>query len=174
MTTRRASAISLPSSFTYISFFTGVLNTGGAYLRFGRIYFLEFPTIPSFAVWINDFTSGTSGELIELLEAKWVVAMNDWTSLFLAMMFVLAACFNFATVRELRQRNRWVKEMLLPVFRPSRRAVDGDEKGVGLVSGEGFMFRGEKEEAGFVNQAQEEDGKSFAVFSPLCNQRASS
>lgn len=173
LTTRRGSTISLPSSFTYLSFFTGVLNTGGAYLRFGRIYFLEFPTIPSFSAWINDFNSGSRDELVELLKAKWIVAMNDWTSLFLAMTFVLAALFNFATVRQLRMRDRWVKEMLLPVFRPSWRALDGDEKGAGVISGQGFMFAGEKEEAALVNQVQEEDGKSFAVFTPLCSKRAS-
>jgi hypothetical protein len=31
------------------------------------------------------------------------------------------------------------------------------------------VFVGGKEEAGFVNQIQTDDGKSFAVFSPLCN-----
>ena len=63
--------------------------------------------------------------------------------------------------------------MLLPVFRPSWRALDGDEKGAGVISGQGFMFAGEKEEAALVNQVQEEDGKSFAVFTPLCSKRAS-
>ena len=174
LTTRRGSTIPLPRSFTYLSFFTGVLNTGGAYLRFGRIYFLEFPTIPSFTAWINDFNSGARDELVEqLLNAKWIVAMNDWTSLFLAMTFVLAAFFNFATVRQLRMRDRWVKEMLLPVFRPSWRDLDGDEKCAGVVSGQGSVFVGEKEEAVLVDQVQEEDGKSFAVFSPFCSKCAS-
>ncbi|KIM41781.1 hypothetical protein M413DRAFT_138004 [Hebeloma cylindrosporum] len=173
ITTRRASALSLPTSFTYLSFFTGVLNTGGAYLRFGRIYFLEFPTIASFAAWINDFNSRGQEELMEFLEAKWIVAINDWTSLFLAMTFVLAACFNFATVRELRLRDRWVKEMLLPVFRPSWRSLEADEKGACVVSGQRFALTGEKDAATFVNQVEEGDGKSFAVFSPLCNKRAS-
>jgi hypothetical protein len=84
------------------------------------------------------------------------------------MTFVLAA-FNFATVRQLRLLDRWVKQMLLRVFRPSWRALDGGEKGCGAVSGQGFVFVGGKDEAGFVNQIQEDDGKSFAVFSPLCN-----
>lgn len=35
------------------------------------------------------------------LEARWIVAMNDWTSLLLAIAFALAACFNFATLRQL-------------------------------------------------------------------------
>ena len=173
LTTHRGSTISLPRSFTYLSFSTGVLNTGGAYLRFGRIHFLELPGIPSFVASINDFNSGTRDEVMELLEAKWIVAMNDWTSLFLAIAFILAAYFNFATVRQLRMRDRWVKEMLLPVFRPNWRAQDGDEKGVGVVSGQGFVYVGEKEEAAIGNEVQEDDGKSFAVFSPLCSKRAS-
>ena len=44
--------------------------------------------------------------------------------------------------------------------------------GVVVVCGQGFVFVGE-EEAAFVNQYEEEDGKSFAVFFPLGNERAS-
>jgi len=173
LTTRRASLVSLPSSFTYISIFTGILNTGGAYLRSRRIYFLEFPTISSFTAWINDFDAGATEEFMGTLEAEWIVAVNDWMSLFLAILFLLAACFNFATVRQLYLRDRWVKEVLLPVFRPNWRALNGDEKTAGLVSGQGFVFLGEKDRAAFVNRVQE-DGKSFAVYSPICTKRVSS
>jgi hypothetical protein len=173
LTTRRASLVSLPSSFTYISIFTGILNTGGAYLRSRRIYFLEFPTIPSFTARINDVDAGATEEFMGTLEAEWIVAVNDWMSLFLAILFLLAACFNFATVRQLYLRDRWVKEMLLPVFRPNWRALNRDEKTAGLVSGQGFVFLGEKDRAAFVNRVQE-DGKSFAVYSPICTKRVSS
>lgn len=64
--------------------------------------------------------------------------------------------------------------MLLPVFRPNWRALNGDEKTTGLVSGQGFVFMGENGEAAFVNRVQEEDGKSFAVFSPLITKRSGS
>jgi len=171
LTTRRASLVSLPSSFTYISIFTGILNTGGAYLRSRRIYFLEFPTIPPFTAWINDFDVAPGEGFMGTLEAEWIVAVNDWMSLFLAILFLLAACFNFATVRQLYLRDRWVKEMLLPVFRPNWRALNGDDKAAGLILGQGFVFIGEKDRAA-VNQVQE-DGKSFAVYSPLCTKRAS-
>jgi len=174
LTTRRASLVSLPSSFTYISIFTGILNTGGAYLRSRRIYLLEVPTISSFMAWIKGFDAGAGEGFMGILEAEWIVAMNDWMNLFLTILFLLAACFNFATVRQLRLRDRWVKEMLLPVFRPNWRALNGDEKTAGLVSGHGFVFMGEKGEAAFVNQVQEGDGKSFAVFSPLITKRTNS
>jgi hypothetical protein len=54
-------------------------------------------------------------------------------------------------------------------------ALGGGERGVGVVSSQGFVFAGEKE-AAFVNQIQEEDRKlfEFVVFSPLCNKRAGS
>jgi len=109
--------ISFPSSFTYLSLFTGVLNTGGGYLRFRRIHFLEIPTIP----WLYQALRGggkASEELKALLEAEWMVAVNDWSSLFLAITFFVAAGFNFATVRQLMLRDRWEREALLPVGSP--------------------------------------------------------
>ncbi|KAF8951276.1 hypothetical protein BDZ97DRAFT_1001675 [Flammula alnicola] len=109
-----------------VSIFTGLLNTGGAYLRFRRIHFLQIPTIPWLAATIHGVKGGD--ELMKLLEAEWLVALNDWTSLFMALTFFLAGCFNFATVRQLRLRDQWVQEMLLPVYRPSGYGVTGDEK----------------------------------------------
>jgi len=156
--------LSLPSSFTYLSFFTGLLNTGGAFLRFRRIHFLEIPTIP----WLANFISGVDGgdELMELLEAKWLVAMNDWTSLFLALTFLFAGCLNFATVRQLRLRDQWVEEALLPVYRPS-----WNEKSGTVMHGRDVMPEGEKVTLGLITLDEEEAGKSFAIFSPLCTKR---
>jgi hypothetical protein len=54
------------------------------------------------------------------------------------------------------------------VFRPTWGALGGDEKGVDVVvvCSQGVVFVGE-EEAAFVNQYEEEDGKLFqTVFSP--------
>jgi len=156
--------LSLPSSFTYLSFFTGLLNTGGAFLRFRRIHFLEIPTIP----WLANFISGVDGgdELMELLEAKWLVAMNDWTSLFLALTFLFAGCLNFATVRQLRLRDQWVEEALLPVYRPS-----WNEKSGTVMHGRDVMLEDEKATLGLIKLDEEEAGKSFAIFSPLCTKR---
>jgi len=55
-----------------------------------------------------------------------------------------------------------MKKMFLPVSRPT--CLGGEEKGmvVVVVCGQGFVFVSE-EEAAFVNQYKEEDGKSFAV-----------
>jgi len=161
--------LSLPSSFTYLSFFTGLLNTGGAFLRFRKIYFLEIPTIP----WLANVLSGVDGgdELMELLQAKWLVAMNDWTSLFLALTFLFAGCFNFATVRQLRLRDRLVKETLLPVYRPYWYGKVLDEKSGSVTTGRDLMLRDEKAASGPI--MVEEEGKSFAVFSPGCAKRLS-
>ncbi|KAJ3510359.1 hypothetical protein NLJ89_g4725 [Agrocybe chaxingu] len=105
--------LTFPSSFAYVSVFTGVMNMGGAYLRCRRIHFLEIPSIP----WLHDTIASMKGgdEFLKLLEAKWLVAMNDWTSLFVATTFFLAGCVNFATVRQLRLRDKLVRGMLLPM-----------------------------------------------------------
>jgi len=162
--------ISLPSSFTYLSCFTGLLNFGGTSLRIRQIHFLEIPTIP----WLAYLPLGSDGdELLELLEAKWLVATNDWTSLFLAFTFFAAGCFNFATVRQLRMRDQWVKEVLLP--RP-RMALD--EKMVFAISERDLLLGNdlnEKANRGVVmvevGEEEQEKGRSFAVFSPLCAKR---
>jgi len=161
--------LSLPSSFTYLSTFTGMLNTGGAFLRFRRIHFLEIPTIP----WLANFVSDVDGgdELMELLEAKWLVAMNDWTSLFLALTFLFAGCLNFATVRQLRLRDQWVKEALLPVYRPRWQGTVLNEKG-NMIHGRDLLLDDEKTTLGPI-MLEEEEGKSFALFSPLCTKRGS-
>jgi len=135
-----AAGISLPSSFTYLSFFTGLLNIGGAFLRFRQIHFLEIPTIP----WLANLLSPNDGgdELLELLEAKWLVAMNDWTSLFLAFTFLLAGCLNFATVRQLRLRDRWVKKVLLPVYQPRNGSGMVLDEKMGVVISESDLILG--------------------------------
>ncbi|KAF9528733.1 hypothetical protein CPB83DRAFT_853661 [Crepidotus variabilis] len=111
-----------PSSFTYLSFATGFLNLAGAYLRLLRIHFLHIPTIPwlhqAFWEWLGK-GGETRPELKALLDAEWLVAMNDWTSLVLAATFFLSACFNFATVRQLVLKKRWTKEILLPAVSPT-------------------------------------------------------
>ncbi|KAF8900991.1 hypothetical protein CPB84DRAFT_1778191 [Gymnopilus junonius] len=167
-TKRHHTGPSFPSSFTYLSFFTGLLNTGGAFLRFRQIHFLEIPTAP----WLANVVEGVEGgsELMELLEAKWLVAMNDWTSLFLASTFLLAGCFNFATVRQLRLRDRWLQETLLPVPVSGshwRRGVDAK-----LANSPPIQDRVGDEKAilGPI-RVEEEEGKSFAVFAPLCSRR---
>jgi len=165
-TKRRNTGPSFPSSFTYLSFFTGILNTGGALLRFRQIHFLEIPTIP----WLANLIEGVEGgsELMELLEAKWLVAMNDWTSLFLALTFLLAGCFNFATVRQLRLRDQLLNVVLLPVPAPgSHWRVGVDEKAASSISGQGQVG----DEKAALGPIMVEEGRSFAVFAPLCSRR---
>jgi len=158
MSTRTKSIFSLPCSFTYINLFTGVLNTSGAYLRCRRIHFLEIPTIPWLVNWIRDVDGGD--KFLELLEAKWLVAMNDWTSLFLAFTFLLAGCYNFATVRQLRLRDQSEQENLLPTHQPYWHGMILDQKmRSGLVSGQGLMLGNEKPS---LDELDEEDG-SIAV-----------
>ena len=93
----------------------GCLNSGTAYLRFRRIYFLEIP-IQSALI--------TSAEE-ELLEARWIVAINDWTSLLLAVTFSLAACINFATLRQL-----WLNQQETRMFLPTN--YHGENVGLGI------------------------------------------
>lgn len=95
---------SFSTGYIIVSVFTGLLNLGGGILRLRRIHFLEFPRIDWIADFISEFDGGD--EFMELLQAKWLVAMNDWTSLFLASTFILAAGFNFATIRQIRLKDR--------------------------------------------------------------------
>jgi hypothetical protein len=140
---------SLPSSFTYLSLATGILNIGGAYLRLRRIHFLDFPTIPwvyeAFREWTSpssaDGAAAVGDELKKLLEAQWIVAMNDWMSLALALTFFVAACLNFATVRQLVLRDRWKRETLLPMKSPAAMSpLTGGVRGT-FVNGENLAER---------------------------------
>jgi len=115
LSTRHIKMLSFPSYFAHLSLVTGIFNSCGAYLRFQRIHFLNIPTISWFA---TDSSGYISPELRELMKAQWIVAANDWSSLLLALVFCISATFNFATVRQLRLRDRWIKETLLPVYRP--------------------------------------------------------
>lgn len=119
------STTSLPCSFVSLSVLTGLLNFGGAFFRSRHIHLLEIPT-----TWLlqDAGDAGDSTMLAKVAEAEWIVAVNDWGSLFLAIAFFLAGCFNFATVRQLRLRAREEKQRLLPL------AV---EKGH-IVGSEGF------------------------------------
>jgi len=168
----RTPVISFPSSFTYLSLFTGMLNAAGGFLRFQRIHFLDIPTIP----WLHETLKGRiSDELMKLLEAEWLVALNDWTSLFLAVTFFMAAGFNFATVRQLILRDRWERETLLP-GRPHRTTpsissnsswhahLTEDKLANGPVSGDATVA--------FHAMAVDAEGKSFAVFSNAQQLRA--
>ena len=82
-------------SFLCLSTLAGCLNFATAYLRFRRIYFLEVPIVP----WFHSATP--NGEIVAFMEADWIVAFNDWTSLLFATTFLFAAFFNFATLCQL-------------------------------------------------------------------------
>jgi len=103
--------IPTPRSFLLLSAMAGCLNSGTAYLRFRRIYFLEIPIL----LWLQSAITSEE-ELLEFLEARWIVAINDWTSLLLAITFSLAACINFATLRQLwlAFKDQQEERMLLP------------------------------------------------------------
>lgn len=103
---------SLSFSFPFLSVLTGLLNFGGAFFRSRHIQLLEIPT-----TWLTK-AAGDAGNpilLAKLIEAEWIVAVNDWGSLFLSIAFFLAGCFNFATVRQLRLRSYEEEEGLLPL-----------------------------------------------------------
>lgn len=143
------STISLPSSFKYLSTFTGVINLGGAYLRMRQIQLLQIPTS-----WLTQFIGDADREegFLELMDAEWIVAVNDWSNLFLAITFLLSGCFNLATVRHLRLRDLWAEKILLPAPYKSCRQDFFQAEGTMGTFGE---------------------GKSFARAAPNCLKRAS-
>lgn len=107
-------AHSLPHSFIYLSYATGLLNLGAAFMRLRTINFLDIPIL----MWLEsivDTSSRNDSEFMKLLAARWIVAMSDWTSLWLACTFFASACLNFATVRQLHLRERWIRDALLPI-----------------------------------------------------------
>ncbi|KAF9562897.1 hypothetical protein CPC08DRAFT_706412 [Agrocybe pediades] len=105
----------VPNVYVCLCMLTGFINLGGGLLRLGRIQSIELPRIQ----WLADLVSGVDGgdRLMEFLKAKWLVTMNDWTSFVLGTTFILAAVFNFASVRELRladQEEAEAAEWVLP------------------------------------------------------------
>ena len=105
-------------------------------MHFQRIYLLQIPQIP----WqeIFSLTSGRE-EAMSLFDAELIVAANDWNSFFLCFIFLFSGLWNFATARQLRLREQWVKTVLLPapVPRPNWFEVGvGERKDVaGRVAG---------------------------------------
>ncbi|KJA17844.1 hypothetical protein HYPSUDRAFT_997864 [Hypholoma sublateritium FD-334 SS-4] len=112
------SAISLPRSFTHLSIFTGVLNIGSALIHFQRIYLLQIPQIPWQAIFSHATDASGNEQAMNLFDAELIVAANDWNSFFLCFVFLFAGLWNFATARQLRLRERWVKTVLLPAPAP--------------------------------------------------------
>ena len=76
---------------------------------------------------------------MSLFDAELIVAANDWNSFFLCFIFLFSGLWNFATARQLRLREQWVKTVLLPapVPRPNWFEVGvGERKDVaGRVAG---------------------------------------
>ena len=105
---------SLTTSRTFLSLSTaaGCFNFATAYLKTRRIYFLEIPIVP----WLHSATP--NNEILAFVEADWIVAFHDWTSLLLATMFLFAASFNFSTLCQLWLAFRDQREagMLLSLF----------------------------------------------------------
>ncbi|KAF8176268.1 hypothetical protein BJ912DRAFT_987221 [Pholiota molesta] len=167
-------AISVPRSFTYLSILTGVINTFGALLRFQQIHFLEIPSIPWLAV-LFPIANGRAYELPEpVLKAQVVVALNDWTSLFMCLTFLAAGLFNFATVRQLRLRDQWVKRVLLPIVTTSQHGwceVIEEKKDV-VEMPRGQVESGHGEPPNLDGFMEEELQRPPAVFAPLCARRS--
>jgi hypothetical protein len=157
-TLRAIRAHSLPRSFIYLSYATGLLNLGAAYMRFQTINFLDIPLM----MWLQslvDSTSRNDSEFMELLAARWIVAMNDWTSLWLAFTFLVSSCFNFATVRQLHLRERWIRETLLPVAMPMPHEKSG------------LLVLDMPPGSNIMTEAEILGGKSFAVSSTFLVKR---
>ncbi|PPQ73353.1 hypothetical protein CVT25_004359 [Psilocybe cyanescens] len=162
------SAISLPSSFKYLSSFTGVLNLGGAYLRSRQIQLLNIPTS-----WLTNFIGDADKEdaFLELVDAEWIVALNDWSNLFLATTFFLSGCFNLATVRQLRLRDQWAERILLPTpYKSCQQGGFQDEK---MQEGTRSSWNSVQEREKSMKDGYEGEGKSFARAAPICSKRAS-
>jgi len=107
-----------------------------------RIYFLEIPILP----WLHPATSNR--EVQAFLEADWIVAFNDWTSLLLAAAFLFAAFFNFATLVQL-----WL------AFRDKRGKLSS------------MPITGEKLSDEKASAVRVGGGTSFAEFSKPCAKR---
>jgi len=123
-------------SFLCLSTLAGCLNSATAYLRFRRIYFLEIPILP----WLHPATSDRA--VLAFLEADWIVAFNDWTSLLLATTFLFAASFNFATLCQLWLAFRDQQEagMLLSLLIDREDVGISDEKATTIRAVGGTSF----------------------------------
>ena len=136
-------------SFLYLSTVAGCLNFATAYLRTRRIYFLEIPIVP--CQWFH--CTIPNDEVLAFVEADWIVAFNDWTSLLLATTFLFAASFNFSTLCQL-----WL------AFRDQREAG----RLLSFIAEEDVGIPDEK-----VTDVRAMRGEtSFTVFSRPCAKRA--
>lgn len=101
--------------------------------------------------WLHSATP--NGEVLAFVEADWIVAFNDWTSLLLATAFLFAAFLNFATLGQLwlAFRDQWEAGILTSLMPTAREDVglgipDENPSAVRAVGG----------------------GTCFAVFSKPC------
>jgi len=96
----------LPNPFKYLSLLSGTFNLCSGLVRLHLIRFLQLDTIlintPLLSrTWLTEALGW-----LKAAEDKWLVVLNDWTSLFLAVTFLLAACFNYATFAVLVRKDR--------------------------------------------------------------------
>ena len=102
--------------------------------------------------WFHSATS--SVEVLAFMEADWIVAFNDWTSLLLATTFLFAASFNFATLCQL-----WL--------------AFSDQREAGML----FSMLMDKEDVGISDEkatavkAVPARGGTFTMFSRPCAKR---
>jgi len=125
-------SLTVSRSFLCLSTLAGSLNFATAYLRSRRIYFLEIPIIP----WFKFHSAIPNDDVLAFIEADWIVAFNDWTSLLLATTFLFAASFNFATLGQLWLAFRDQREagMLLSLLLIDREDVEiSDEKATATI-----------------------------------------
>jgi hypothetical protein len=117
-----------------------------------RIYFLEIPIIQP---WFHHSAAAIpNDEVLAFIEADWIVAFNDWTSLLLATAFLFAASFNFSTLCQLwlACRDQWEAGKLTSSLLTAEEGVGVSDKKVTAVKAVGR-------------------GTSLTVFSRPCAKR---
>ncbi len=104
-----------PSPLKYLSLLSGTFNLCSGLVRLHLVRSLQLDTIlvntPLLSRVIDGTTLTEALDWLKAVEDKWLVVLNDWTSLFLAVTFLLAACCNYATFAVLAKRDRRLTTM---------------------------------------------------------------
>jgi hypothetical protein len=97
--------------YKYLSLLSGTFNLCSGLVRLHLIRFLQLDTIVANTPLLSRTRLTEALDWLKAVEAKWLVVLNDWSSLFLAVTFILAACFNYATFAVLVRRDRRLTTM---------------------------------------------------------------
>ena len=101
---------SFPPAFIYLSLFAALLNLASSFVRLKQIHVLDFSALSISTLLTYLFVdlgqSPSSNPSLSARDSRLILSLYDWMSLFVSLVFLACAVYNFATVRALILRER--------------------------------------------------------------------